>query len=215
LESSILLFILFIAAPLHAIAIHPHPILSEKRLELTRRYCKDHYGLESAELKEPRILVIHSTDIKTLKGSFAAFAPDTLSPSRKELSGHGDVNVGVHFLIDRNGDVYSLLPLNVIGRHAIGLNHVAIGIENVGFPDQLTPEQLAADLALVEDLIKIAPSLTYLIGHYEYTDKSLPHFALFKDLDTKYRPTVKSDPGRKFMSALRKKLVSAGITLAD
>jgi N-acetyl-anhydromuramyl-L-alanine amidase AmpD len=117
--------------------------------------------------------------------------------------------------VDRDGDIYSLLPLDVIGRHVIGLNHVSIGIENVGVSDKLTQVQLEADAALVQDLLKREPTLHYLIGHFEYTKKNLPHYSLYKELDTKYRPTYKTDPGRRFMTELRKKLASRGVKLAD
>ena len=206
-----LLLALLLTLPLHALEIRSHPVLSEKRLELTRDYCKRHYGLASAELKSPQIIVIHATELPTLKSSFAAFDSDVLSSDRKELQGHGQLNVGVHFVVDTNGDIYSLLPLDVVGRHAIGLNHVSIGIENVGFAEKLTAAQLEADVALVRDLAAREPALRYLIGHYEYAVKSLPHHRLFRELDPRYRPTVKTDPGRKFMGELRKRLAAVGL----
>ena len=50
--------------------------------------------------------------------------------------------------MDRDGAVYRLMPETWMARHTIGLNRVAIGIENVGGPRwPLTPEQLRADAA--------------------------------------------------------------------
>ena len=196
------------------IEIAPAPIITPRRLELTREYCKRHYGLDSARLQDPQIIVIHATEMAEFKASLAAMRPDTLGPSRQELRGGGELNVGVHFLVDTDGRVYSLLPLDIIGRHAIGLNHVSIGVENVGFAGKLTPAQVEADAALVQDLLKRAPSLKYLIGHYEYNDKRLPHHALFKERDAGYKTTIKSDPGRAFMSALRKRLAEFDVALA-
>lgn len=210
-----LALILALAASARAIEIHPHPIVTEKRLELTRRYCKRHYGLDSSRLEAPQVVVVHATEMRTLKASLTAFEPDTLSPSRAEIAGHGEVNVGAHFLVDQDGTVYSLLPLDVIGRHAIGLNHVSIGIENVGSEADLTPEQAKSDAELIEDLVKRLPSLRYLIGHHEYARKDLPHHALFKELDRTYPPTKKSDPGKGFMSRLRAALAASGVRLAD
>lgn len=206
---------LFLTLSAAALEIHPHPIVKPKRLALTRAYCKAHYGLDGAALKDPQIIVVHDTEIATLAGSFKAFAPDELSASRREIAGHGDVNVGVHFLVDRDGQVYSLLPLDVIGRHAIGFNYTAVGIENVGFTDKLTPEQIDADAALIADLKKRLPTLKYLIGHYEYIDKNRSHYKLYRELDPKYAPTVKADPGRSFMSALRDKLEKRGLRFDD
>jgi hypothetical protein len=91
-----------------------------------------------------------------------------------------------------------------------------VGIENVGRDGaSLTVAQLEADAALVRDLAGRLPSIRYLIGHHEYTDRRLPHYALFKELDPNYRPTVKSDPGPEFMSRLRERVKQRGLTLED
>ena len=131
------------------------------------------------------------------------------------MNDFGDVNVGVHFVVDANGDVYSLLPLDVIGRHAIGFNHVSIGIENVGFSDKLTKAQEEADVALVQDILKKRPAVEYLVGHHEYVEKTRAHYRLYKELVEKYEPTVKSDPGPAFMKALRGDLSERGVRLQD
>jgi len=202
------------AAPLAALEIKPHPILTERRLALTRAYAKAHYGLDDAALKDPKLIVIHDTEIATLAATFAAFAPDVLPSARAELKGGGEVNVGVHFVVDRDGTVYSLLPLDVIGRHAIGFNHAAIGVENVAKDaSALTGAQVAADAELVADLVKRFPSIRCLIGHHEYQKRDLPHFKLYKELVRSYRPAFKSDPGPAFMRKLRADLARRGIVL--
>lgn len=186
------------------LTIKPHPIVSEERLALTREYNRIHYGIDSHVLKNPAIVVIHHTAIASLEGSFKAFQAARLPGHRKYIKNFGSVNVGVHFLVDKNGDIYSLLPMDIAGRHAIGLNHVALGIENVAKgPQELTEAQLLANAALVRYLKDRHPSLKYLVGHHEYTLKELPHYRLYKELDPKYRPTIKSDPGAAFMKKLR------------
>jgi N-acetylmuramoyl-L-alanine amidase len=193
-----------------------YPIVTAKRLELTKEYCQEHYGLDSYELKNPQMIVIHDTEISTLKGSLNAFKAESLPDFRKELVGHGLVNVGIHFVVDQNGDVYRLLPTNVVGRHVIGFNHVALGIENVaGDENHLTAQQVVADVKLVEMLAKKFPTVQYLIGHYEYMHSELPHFKLFKELEKNYKPTIKSDPGEKFMHDLREGLKKDGVVLKD
>lgn len=206
--------LLFLPNRSECLETRPYSILTQRRLELTRRYCQKHYGLDSAELKSPRIVVIHATEIATLTATLKTFKPDLIDAGRRYLRRFDRLNVGVHFVVDTNGDVHALLPLDVIGRHAIGFNHVSVGIENVGFSDRLTPEQLEADAALVEDLVKRLPSLRYLVGHHEYVDKSLPHYVLYKELAPGYQPTQKSDPGPAFMKALRERLAERGIHLA-
>ena len=196
-------------------AIHPHPVVTERRLELTRKYCKTHYGLDSSKLVDPQIIVVHATEIATLDATLKSFEPETISPERGYLNEHGDVNVGVHFVVDRNGDIYSLLPLDVIGRHAIGFNHVSVGIENVGFSGKLTNEQVDADGALIADLVKRLPTLKYVVGHHEYVDRKRRHYKLYRELDPKYAPTQKSDPGPAFMRELRAKLAARGLRLDD
>jgi N-acetyl-anhydromuramyl-L-alanine amidase AmpD len=37
--------------------------------------------------------------------------------------------VSAHFIVDKDGTIYQCLPLTVRGRHAIGMNWTAIGIE--------------------------------------------------------------------------------------
>ncbi|MCH8077367.1 MAG: N-acetylmuramoyl-L-alanine amidase [SAR324 cluster bacterium] len=187
--------------------IKPHPIVSDERLELTRIYNKIHYGLDSYQLKSPAIVVIHHTAIGSLKGSFRAFDKARIPGHRGYIKKFGAVNVGVHFLVDKNGDIYSLLPTGITGRHAIGLNHVSIGIENVAAKaSRLTEAQLQANAALVNHLKYEYASIKYVIGHQEYTKRDLPHYKLYKELDPKYRPTVKSDPGPRFMKKLRARL---------
>ena len=202
------------SAPAAALEIKAHPIVDARRLALTRAYAKAHYGLDSAALKAPSLIVIHDTEIATLADTFKAFAPDVLPAARAELSGGGEVNVGVHFVVDRDGAVYSLLPLDVMGRHAIGYNHVSVGIENVAKDaSALTDAQVAADAALVVDLVARLPTIRYLIGHHEYVVKGLPHDRLYKELVKSYAPTVKRDPGPDFMRKLRAELARRGVAL--
>lgn len=199
-----------------AAAPAPFPAPTESRRALTREYCKAHYGLDSEVLVTPKLIVIHHTVLPTLKATLETFRPERLPESRTDLQGHGAVNVGAHFVVDRDGKVQPLLPEDMVARHAIGFNHVALGIENVAKDaDALTEAQLDADAALVEELLRRHPTVEYLIGHHEYADKTLPHHALFKELDAGYELTVKSDPGAAFMRRLREKLAARGVVLKD
>ena len=91
-----------------------------------------------------------------------------------------------------------------MARHVIGLNHCAIGIENVGPNEvgELTASQLTANVSLINYLRK-KYSIAYVIGHYEYDD-FIGH-PLWLEKDANYR-TEKVDPGEKFMKLLREKL---------
>jgi len=119
--------------------------------------------------------------------------------------------------VDFDGTVYQTAPENVICRHTIGFNHVAIGIENVASgAKQLTEKQAEADAALIRRILDRHPTVRFLIGHHEYRDSWRPHHQLFRENDTAYRLTDKIDPGAVFMGRVRAILTERyGITLAD
>ena len=177
-------------------------VFDDQRLALTRDYSSIHYGSSTHLLEKPQMIVVHYTAFATLDQSYRFFAPVLLS--REDIRSGGAVNVSAHFLVDRNGTVFRLAPEDVICRHTIGFNHVALGIENVGEGEgALTEAQLEADAALIADLVARHPSIRYLLGHHEYQDRSLPHYSLHTELDPTYKPTVKIDPGDLFMTRLR------------
>jgi beta-N-acetylhexosaminidase len=179
------------------------PVFNDHRLALTRDYCNLHYGSSAHLLDQPQMIVVHYTAFATLDESDRFFAPVLLS--REDIRSGGAVNVSAHFLVDLAGTVYRLAPDDVVCRHTIGFNHVALGIENVGEgKGVLTDAQLEADAALIADLVARHPSIRYLLGHHEYQDSSLPHYALRTEFDPAYRPTVKIDPGDRFMTSLRR-----------
>ena len=63
------------------------------------------------------------------------------------------------------------MPETWMARHVIGLNHYAIGIENIGGidgKDDLTEAQVKANAFLVCFLKNKYPEIKYVIGHNEY-----------------------------------------------
>ena len=176
---------------------------NDQRKDLTLEYLSDRYGLEQDSPKiTPRMIVLHWTDIPTLEQSFKAFEGATLPNSREGISSAGALNVSSQFIIDRDGTVYRLMPEDVMARHVIGLNHAAIGVENIGSEKMpLTKSQLKANVELIRYLAKKYP-IEYLIGHYEYTN--FVGHPLWLEKDDSYR-TVKVDPGEDFMNAVRKR----------
>lgn len=180
------------------------PILfNEEREQLSLQYMRDRYGLEQNEPTiDPKMIVLHWTAIPTLEGSFKAFKDPELPNVREEISGAGNLNVSAHFLVDRDGQIYRLMPETVMARHVIGLNHVAIGVENVGGTEStpLTKKQLKANIWLVKYL-KDKYDIEYVIGHHEYT--KFEDHELWLEKDKGYR-TTKYDPGDEFMEKVRK-----------
>ncbi len=195
--------------PIQPLQIIDKPIdFTQKRIEMTKEYIKAHYGksVQSIEII-PKIIVLHWTAEMDFDKSFERLRPEVLLSDRKDIVKASALNVSAHFLIDRDGTIYRLMPSNWMARHVIGLNYSSIGIENVGGKgnkkDDLTPEQLKSNIALVAYLKGKYPTIEYLIGHHEYT--KMESTELWLEKDKSYR-TVKNDPGNRFMRDVRKSL---------
>lgn len=172
---------------------------------MTKEYIKSSYGLDVKNIViTPKIIVLHWTAEMDFERSFNRLNPEILLSDRKDILKAGALNVSAHFMVDRDGTVYRLMPENWMARHVIGLNYSSIGIENIGGKDNkaedLTPAQLRSNIALVKYLKEKYPSIEYMIGHHEYTQ--MEHTPLWLEKDTNYR-TIKADPGPKFMNAVR------------
>lgn len=180
-------------------------IFDDLRRQLSLQYLSERYGLEQNEPTiTPKMVVSHWTVIPTLEATFNAFNPSQLPGGRKEIMSAGALNVSAHYLVDRDGTIYQLLPETTLARHVIGLNHCAIGIENIGNGTDLplTDEQLASNVAIVRYLHD-KYGIEYLIGHYEYA--LFEGHDLWKEQDDGYR-TEKTDPGIDFMKRLRSRV---------
>ncbi|WP_035467883.1 N-acetylmuramoyl-L-alanine amidase [Algoriphagus mannitolivorans] len=196
--------VLFSCSPQATFRIIDKPITwNAEREKLSIQYLKDRHGLEqnTASIK-PQMVVVHWTAINNIEVTFDVFDPPTLG-GRADLTGASNLNVSSQFLIDRDGTIFRLLPDTTFARHTIGLNYLAIGVENVGSDDMpLTKKQLQANEALIRYLKRKYP-IEYVIGHHEY--QNFQGTELWKEADPNYR-TVKTDPGDKFMNQLRKNL---------
>ena len=153
---------------------------SAKRRQQMADYSQRRYGDSSTALK-PKVVVLHYTAGGTAQGVHDLFAAN--QPNGGELPG-----VVAHFIVDKDGTVYQELPLDTRGRHAIGLNHVSIGIEFVQdggsgpeWADQQIlhrKKQMAGGLALVAWLQeKYGIDYRDIIGHASADDHRY-----FKDL---------------------------------
>lgn len=214
----------------------PPPIRQEHRTEitpervrLTREYLRFHNppartalppGVGADAIRfTPQMIVVHYTAIPTLEATLETFAGLHIDQDRELVRRNGLLNVGIQFVVDRDGTIYALYPETAISRHVIGLNHVTIGIENVGDGDlgeadaeaPLTETQLTANVALIRHLAGRYPALRYVVGHHEYRQVEHPWHpahALFHEANPHYR-TEKSDPGPRFMKRLRQALRAA------
>lgn len=178
-------------------------IFNDEREILTLEYLSKRYGLEKDDpIIVPKMIVLHWTVIPTLEKSFEAFNNPSLPNWRPDIKDVSGLNVSSQFMVDRDGTIYRLMPETTMARHVIGLNHCAIGVENVGGDtDQpLTKAQLKSNIWLVRYLEQKYP-IDYLIGHYEYT--RFENHPLWLEKDDGYR-TKKTDPGTAFMRRVRK-----------
>ena len=200
----LLLFVLGCGSYQPIVVERPIPF-GDTREELTREYLKQRYGIDGTDPTiHPRMIVLHWTAIPTLEGSLDAFEPERLPGARGDIQSAGALNVSAHYLIDRDGTIYHLMPDTIMARHTIGLNHCAIGIENVGGTPQtpLTEAQFKSNTWLVRHLAGEYP-IEYLIGHYEYI--AFEGHPLWLEKDAGYR-TEKTDPGSDFMRKIRRSL---------
>ena len=181
---------------------------TDKRKLLTKEYIKQHYGLDVKDITIiPQTIVLHWTAVMGLEKSFQRLKAELLYSDRKDIAAASALNVSAHFLVDRDGTIYQLMPDNWMARHVIGLNYTSIGVENVGGEgnkkEDLTPAQLQANIHLIHYLQAKYPSIKNIIGHYEY--REFENTALWLEKDSSYR-TKKVDPGKVFMKNIREAL---------
>ena len=142
----------------------PIPYGPRRKAEMAA-YAERHYGLHSWRLR-PRVIVEHYTASNSFSSAWNAFAADAPDPELHQLPGDC-----AHFVIDRDGHIYQLVRLDVMCRHTVGLNYVAIGIEHVGTSDAEIlhdPAQIRASLELTAYLVdRFHIDVRNVIGHSE------------------------------------------------
>jgi beta-N-acetylhexosaminidase len=151
-------------APKPHIVWKPIPYGPRRRAEMAT-YAKKHYGIDSWHL-HPKVIVEHYTASNSFSAAWNAFAANTPDPELGELPG-----TCAHFIVARNGRIYQLVHLNVMCRHTVGLNYVAIGIEHVGTSAAEIlhdPAQIHASLELTAWLVdRYHIKIRNVIGHAE------------------------------------------------
>jgi beta-N-acetylhexosaminidase len=142
----------------------PIPYGPTRRAEMAA-YAQKHYGMHTWVL-HPRAVVEHVTATDSFSSVWNTFAANTPDAELHELPG-----TCAHFVIDRDGTIYQLVPLDVMCRHTVGLNWAAIGIEHVGLSDEQVlhdAAQMRSSLALTVWLMwRYRIPLANVIGHNE------------------------------------------------
>jgi beta-N-acetylhexosaminidase len=194
-----LVVVALVAPPKPSIVSKPIPFPAHRLAEMAA-YAQRHYGIDSYVL-QPRAIVEHVTATSSFASAYNTFAADVPDGELHQLPG-----TCAHFIVDRDGTIYQLVPLNVMCRHAVGLNWAAIGIEHVGVSDaQVLADaaQMRASLALTVWLMwRYSIPLADVIGHNESLSSPL-----HKELYAPWRCQTHADWRRADMNVYRAKLV--------
>ena len=188
-------------APRPRIVSKPIPFPAKRKLEM-QAYAKRHYGIDSWQLRSPKVIVEHITVSSTFGSAYATFAADRPDAELHELPG-----TCAHFVVDTDGTIYQLVPLAIMCRHTVGLNWTAIGIEHVGLSDAQVlgnPRQMAASLALTAWLMgRFHIGIGDVIGHNESLTSRF-----HKELYAGWRCQTHADWNRADMTTYRARLAT-------
>lgn len=159
-------------------------------------YFRNTYGVDSLTFR-PSMLVMHYTVVPTAEQTYSVL-------QRRRVT--------VHFVVDKDGTIYQLLPLDRRCTGAYGVNHKALSIEMVATTeaDLLSrPYQVFKSFCLARYLMAMykIPN-NKVVGHYEVSDgvSKVPEYLDLADpyYPTRYPPSEKrTDPGPKYMRLLR------------
>jgi N-acetylmuramoyl-L-alanine amidase len=195
--------VLAAAVPQPTIVQKPIPFPSKRKHEMAA-YAKRHYGIDSYRLRNPKVIVEHYTVTSTFQQTFNTFAPDVADSELHELPGTCS-----HYVIDKDGTIYQLVPRSIMCRHTVGLNYTAIGIEHVGSSDSQVlhnARQMAASLRLTRWLrCRYGIDVKNVIGHSE--SLTSPYH---KENVARLRSQTHGDMTHSAMETYRKKLVAKG-----
>ena len=202
LAALVALFAAF-AAPQPTIVQKPIPFPAERKQEM-QAYAKRHYGIDSYRLRNPNVIVEHYTVTSTFQQTWNTFAPDTPDAELKELPG-----TCAHYVIDKDGTIYQLVPRSIMCRHTVGLNYTAIGIEHVGSSDAQildNAQQMAASLRLTRWLrCRYSIGVNNVIGHAE--SLSSPYH---RERVERLKTQTHGDMSHSAMQTYRRKLAQKG-----
>jgi len=177
----------------------PIPYGAERRADMAD-YAERHYGIHDFRLREPKVIVEHYTVTSSFAPVFDYFSRNEPDPELRELPG-----VCSHYVIDRDGTIYRLVPTSIMCRHTVGLNYTAIGIEHVGQSDAQVMgnrAQLAASLRLTRALQgRFGIATRNVIGHNENRESPF-----HRERVVRLRTQTHADFPRAVMDGYRRRL---------
>jgi hypothetical protein len=185
--------------------IYDKPIaFNDLRIKLTKDYIKKHYGVSLPEIEfVPSMLIVHISNTKDLQQYFESVREPTLPAKQRDDASTGavEVNVSTHYVVDRDGAIFSFMKDFHIARHSVGLDRHAIGITAIGNSElPLTDEQAAATALLVRYLKGKYTTAAWLVSDAEAS--SFQRTDLWEETSP-LKKGPEADPGKIFMEKLR------------
>jgi len=78
---------------------------------------------------------------------------DLIHSSRDYIKDFSSLNVGIHYVVDKDGSIYHLMPDNIVARQPDRFQHVSLGIENIAADSTgLTAAQVESNVKLIRFL---------------------------------------------------------------
>jgi N-acetyl-anhydromuramyl-L-alanine amidase AmpD len=191
------------AVPKPEIRKMPIPYTKKRKRDMAA-YSKRHYGAYKWRLRDPKLIVIHYAVAGSIATIFNTFAPNRPDVEFGELPG-----VCSHYAVGAGGGAVKFVPPTIRCRHVVGLNHVSIGIEHVGFSDSdilNRPAQLTGSLRLVQSLrCRFGIPVSGVIGHNESLSSTY-----YRELDPRFKGKTHGDFNRASMERYRGELEKLG-----
>lgn len=167
-------------------------------------YFKSHYHDDKPGLK-PKLIVIHYSKTPDFAKLWWTFVN---GGNYEGKPGH----LSVHYVVDKDGTVYELIPPDRKARGTYGVNHVAISIDLVGAGEMEVlhnKKQMDVSFALVKWLMnKFKIRKDKVLAHYEVAKGKamVPEYTDY--YDTKYPDSYPPGsqgrgPGKAYMAKLR------------
>jgi N-acetylmuramoyl-L-alanine amidase len=181
----------------------PIPYGAKRKRDMAA-YSKRHYGEREWRLLRVEQIVQHYAVINSARTVFDTFAPNRPDVEYGELPG-----VCSHFVINGRGRIFRLVGLGTRCRHAVGLNHLSVGIEHTGYSDAQVmgnARQLTASLRLTRWLrCRFGLRVGRVIGHNESLRSPF-----YRELDPRFRGRTHGDFRPRTMHRYRRKLRRLG-----
>jgi hypothetical protein len=184
----------------------PIPYGRKRKREMAA-YSKRHYGKREWRLRDPKVIVLHYTAGPSYGAAWNTFASN--APNMGELPGTCS-----HFIVSKGGRIHRTVRPAIRCRHAIGLNHTAIGVEMVqeaGSGSHWADSQILHRRPQIHRALRLVAWLKQrygirmrdVIGHAMANDS--PHFEDLEGWRNDHTDWLRSDT-KKFRHRLRRML---------